>query len=121
METQRINVFVLADNALVVNGLRHYLEDRFGDGINITGFYDNRSCLKKISDDTHIVVLDYFIGGRSGMETLRCIRAINSETEVIMHSSNEDVAVAINAYTRGEKGLFNISKKYTYQLAKQYS
>jgi DNA-binding NtrC family response regulator len=117
----KINIFILADNVLVVNGLRHYLEDRFKERVSVSGFYETKSCLKNINGQTHLVVLDYFIGGRSGKETLRLIKAVNDETEVIMHSSNEDVAAAVNAFMHGEKGLFNMTRKFKYKLDRQFS
>src|SRR5258706_15613810 len=101
MERENLNLFILADNALVVNGLKHYLEERFNSRIRVYSFYDTKSCLKKVNRHTNVVVLDYFIGGRSGMEALRCIKALNPETEIIFHSSNDDVMAAVNAYLKG--------------------
>lgn len=94
---EKLNVFIVADNALVVNGLKHYLKNKFGE-IDITNFYDSRSCLKKINEKTQIVVIDHFIHGRSGMDTLMSIKTINPHTEVIMHTSGEDVASYLDLY-----------------------
>ena len=50
---EKLNVFIVADNALVVNGLKHYLKNKFGD-IDITNFYDSRSCLKNGRRERHV-------------------------------------------------------------------
>ncbi|MCW3075904.1 MAG: hypothetical protein JWO32_513 [Bacteroidetes bacterium] len=102
---EKINLFIVADNALVANGLKHYLRNQFGD-INIFNFYDSRSCLKKIKKDTQVVVLDNVIHGRSGVETMRSIKTINPETEVIMHTSGEEVASFLRILYKGKNYQF---------------
>lgn len=87
----KLNLFIVADNALVANGLKHYLQNKFED-IQVTNFYDSRSCLKKINKQTQIVVIDQNINGKTAVDTLRSIKTINPETEVVLHTSCEDVA-----------------------------
>jgi DNA-binding NtrC family response regulator len=94
---EKMNVFIVADNALVANGLRHFLGKKFKD-ITITRFYDCRTCLKRITRDTAVVILDHTIHGRSGEEALRSVKTINPNTEVIMHTSAEDVASMLEIY-----------------------
>jgi DNA-binding NarL/FixJ family response regulator len=102
MDTQTLNVFILSDNALVVNGLRHSLESKFRQNIRVTGFYDSRNCIKKVDENTHVVILDYFLEGKSCIPTLKCIQAINPKCRIIMHSCFEDVASAIESLMVGE-------------------
>lgn len=94
---EKLNLFIVADNALVVNGLKHYLRNQFED-IEVTNFYDSRSCLKKINKQTQIVVIDQNINDKTGVDTLRSIKTINPETEVVVHTSREDVAAFLNLY-----------------------
>ncbi len=100
---QGINLFIVDDNPLVIADLKNYLENRFKTGINISSFGNGESCLNKMDKDTHIVVLDYFMEGKNGMEVLKSIKALNPKTEVIMLTSNEDVAVAIESFRTGAK------------------
>jgi len=102
MKMQKLNLFIVANNALVVNGLKHFLEDRFGDGLNISNFYSSKSCLKNLKGDTQVIVMDYFLQGRSASEILKSINNINPNTRVVMHSSGEDVAAWIELYCRNE-------------------
>lgn len=101
METQGMNLFIVDDNKLVVADLKHYLQEKLGVSLNISTFNDGESCLQKIDKETHIVILDYFLNGQNGLEILKLIKAKNPKTEVIMLSSNEDIALAIQTFRNG--------------------
>ena len=103
METQGTNLFIVDDNKLMVIDLKHYLKNRFGGSVNISTFYDGESCLEEVDKDTNIVILDYFLEGKNGLETLKAIKAINPKTEVIMLSGNKDIALAIETFRMGAK------------------
>ncbi|MGZ4054079.1 MAG: response regulator [Bacteroidia bacterium] len=100
MQTQGLNLFIVDDNKLVVADLKNYLQTRFGLSLKVSAFYDGESCLEKVDKDTHIVILDYFLEGKNGVEILKNIKSINPETEVML-SGNEDVAVAIESFRNG--------------------
>ena len=101
METQALNIFIVDDNKSMVAGLKHYIQNRFGNRANISTFYDGESCLEKIDRTTHIVILDYFLGGKNGLEILKEIKNINPNTEVIMLSSNDDIGLRIASFKIG--------------------
>ena len=101
METQGLNLFIVDDNKLMVATLKDYLQNRFGLGIQISTFHDGESCIAKIDKETHIVILDYFMKGKNGLDTLKSIKAINPKTEVIMLSGNEDMALVIDSFRAG--------------------
>jgi two-component system OmpR family response regulator len=101
MRAPGINIFLVDDNRLTVTDLKHFLNNRFGTDLNISVFNDGESCLKKIDKETHIVILDYFLDGKNGLEVLKLIKEINPKTEVIMLSSNEDIVLAIDTFRNG--------------------
>lgn len=101
METQGINLFIVDDNKLVSADLKYYLINKFGTGVKISTFTDGESCLNKIDKHTHIVILDYFLNGQNGLEVLKSIKAINSKTEVIMFTNNEDISMAVESFRMG--------------------
>lgn len=103
METQGMNLFIVDDNKLLVADLKLYLQNRFGTNVNISTFNDGESCLEKVDKDTHIVILDYFLDGKDGLEILKSIKKINEKTEVIMLSSNENLVIAIETLRAGAK------------------
>ncbi len=103
MEAQGTNLFIVDDNPLVIADLRNYLENRFGLNLRISTFTDGESCLRKLTKDINIVILDYFMEGKNGLDVLKSIKTISPKTEVIMLSSNENVAVAIESFRLGAK------------------
>ena len=103
METQGTNLFIVDDNRLSATDLKHYLQNRFGKDITVTTFENGESCLLKVNNDTHIVILDYFLEGKNGLEILKSIKKINPNTEVIMLSGNEDMGLAIETFRAGAK------------------
>ena len=101
METQKMNLFIVDDDKLVVSDLKIYLNYKFGTDINISTFSDGESCLEKVDKNTNLVILDYMLNGKNGLEVLKLIKAINPKTEVIMLSSNEDIVLAIQSFRSG--------------------
>jgi DNA-binding NarL/FixJ family response regulator len=101
MQAQGINLFIVDDNKLVLTDLKLYLQNRFGSDLNISTFNSGEGCLEKVSENTNIVILDYFLGGKNGLEILKLIKKKNPKTEVIMLSSNEDIALAIQSFKNG--------------------
>ena len=101
MNTEKLNLFIVDDNAILLTGLRNYLVTRFGEGLNITTFLTGKSALTKIDENTNIVILDYHLNGENGNDVLKSIKNINPKTEVIMLTSNEDIGVAIDSFRKG--------------------
>ena len=103
MRKHVVNLFIVDDDKLTATLLKHLLESKLRDHINITTFEDGESCLKKIDSDTHIIILDYFMKAINGLEVLKAIKVINPKAEVIMLTSNEDDIIAIEALRAGAK------------------
>ena len=103
MKPQKLNLFIVDDSALMANDLKLFLENKFGTDLAITNFTNGESCLKMVNDQTHIVILDYFLEGENGLEILKSIKSLNPNTEVIMLSGNDDIAVAIQTFRAGAK------------------
>jgi DNA-binding NtrC family response regulator len=103
METQGLNLFIVDDNKLMVSTLKSYLTNRFGTDLRISTFHDGESALEKLSPDTHMVILDYYMEGKNGLDVLKSIKAVNPHTEVIMLSGNEDMGLAVESFRAGAK------------------
>ncbi len=101
MQTQGLNLFIVDDNKIMVETMKQYLQSRFGRDINISTFNDGESCLAKVDKDTNIVILDYYMEGKNGLEVLKSIKVINPNTEVIMLSNNENMALAVETFRAG--------------------
>ena len=103
MENQEINIFIVDDDKFIVTSLKHFIQNRFKFGVKVSTFYDGESCLKKVDKKTDIVILDYFMEGKNGLETLKAIKMINPKTEVVMLSNNEDISLALETFRAGAK------------------
>jgi DNA-binding NtrC family response regulator len=84
-----------------VQGLRNYLGKRFGIKLNISIYFGGESALKKVDQDTSIVILDYFIPHENGNDIQENIEKINPKTQVIMLTSNEEIGIAIESFRKG--------------------
>ncbi len=120
MRTKELNLFILADNALVVNGLRHFLEDRFGASVRISQFFDVKSFLKQVSHTTDAVVVDYSVEGKKGSDIIKAVKDLNPHTEAIFHSSNEEIAATVRGLIR-EVNSQPAPVSYAFKLDDQYN
>ena len=104
METTTLKVLIAANNALVVNGLRHSLERKYGSGIRVTCSYDLKSCLRNIGFGQDVVVLDEHLDGVNVEELHRKIKTIDPAVFTTIHTSDSDVSEFINELIFGESG-----------------
>ncbi len=108
MENQKLNVYIVDDNKMMAGSLRKYLKNRFGDKIDISLYFSGDSAMRMMHEHIHLVILDYYLNekgkaSKNGVEVLKGIKDHFPQTEVIMHTSNEDVAVAIESMRVGAK------------------
>jgi DNA-binding NtrC family response regulator len=95
------NLFIVEDNLATAKELQQFLENKFGNDLIISIFMDGDSVLKSVDKNTRIVILDYDLRGEKANELLKAIKRLNSKTEVIILSSNEDIATAIDSFRKG--------------------
>ncbi len=108
METQSLNVFILNDDVMIAGKLRRYLKKRFGDKLNISLFFTSRSCLRMINGQVDLVVVDDYLqetahSGIPGIDMLQKVKQKDPKTQVVILSSDEDVATAVEAMKLGAK------------------
>ena len=117
MNNYPTNIFIVDDDPMIIKLLQKYLGDRFGNTLNISTFLSGESALKNVDENTKIVILDYYIPTQNGNDVLKAIKCINSKTDVIMFTSNEDIGNAIESFRdgatdyviKGEKALSRIN------------
>lgn len=99
MNNEKIKLFLIDDDAVFLKLLEiDFLEHA---DFNIETFPTGELCVKSLSGNPDIIVLDYHLDGVdrdaiNGIETLDQIRAFNPEIPVIMLSSQDKIDVAIN-------------------------
>jgi hypothetical protein len=84
-------VFIVAENALVVNGLRHLLQERYSGLIQVTCFFDFKSCLRNVKEGCNILITDPLLDGKRGPEVVLSVKLISPRTKVLIYCSTEDV------------------------------
>ena len=68
------HILVVEDDAAIREGVRILLE---GEGYIVQEAEDGYQCLKKVSDDIDLVILDIMMPGISGIKTCEEIRKIS--------------------------------------------
>lgn len=99
METNRIKLFLVDDDALLLKAM----EIDFLQHTNfiIETYATGELCVENLSKNPDIIVLDYHLDGitkdaMNGVDTLDKIKAVLPELPVIMLSSQDKIDVAIN-------------------------
>ena len=105
MNTQKHNIYIVDDNAVKAGALRKFLLNRFDNKVTISLYFNGSSCLRSMHNNVQLVILNYMGKNHEntthGVEVLKMIKNRFPKTEVIMHSSNENVAVAVDAIQSG--------------------
>jgi len=97
-------VFLVDDNELQLAALADYLSGN--EALQITTFATGEECLGKLHLNPDVVVLDFNLDSvdrhaANGMEILEQIRKYNQSTRVIILSSQEKYAVALQTISKG--------------------
>ncbi|HYC30018.1 MAG TPA: hypothetical protein VEB42_14395 [Chitinophagaceae bacterium] len=117
MERTPLKVHIAADNALVVNGLRHSLERRYGSVIRVTCSYDLKNCLRNLGFGQDVVVVDDRIDGINGEDLHRKILSVDNSVALTTHVSDEQVAGFIYTILYNEP--MSVIRKFTHKLEDQ--
>ncbi len=94
-----LNLLIIDDNRLIIDSLTKYLVDRYGSRISIASFVNAESCLLKMDDKSHVLILDYFSGPedkvKNGLDMYHTIKMKKPGAKATVFSSSGDVASAI--------------------------
>jgi DNA-binding NarL/FixJ family response regulator len=110
MQSKTQNLFLLEDNPLSSNRIANFLEKKFPNSLVISSFASGDALLRAIDQNTTIVVLDYDLKAESANQLLKQIKSKNPQTEVIVLSSDDAVATAIDAYRKGARSFVSKNK-----------
>lgn len=136
MPTKSYKIFLVDDDIKTLIMLKHHLENKIKQELTVNVFAYGENCLDRLSEKPDIIVLDYYLSeiredAQTGVEILKKIKAINPNIEVIMMSSQEDMATALETIRSGaceyiikneksleqlEKAIQNIIQKKEQQL-----
>jgi two-component system OmpR family response regulator len=96
---KKILIFLVDDDALFLKSLE--MEFTMNTESVVKAFATGEQCLKSISLNPDVVILDYHLNGVlknaiNGLETLDKIKKANPNIPVIMLSSQDKIEVAVN-------------------------
>jgi two-component system, OmpR family, response regulator len=124
IKEKKILLFLVDDDPLFLKALE--IEFAQNTGSAIRTFATGELCLKNISLNPDIIVLDYHLdsvekNAINGLETLDRIKAINPLIPVIMLSSQDKIEVAVNCmkhqafdyYVKSETAFLRLQKAIT--------
>ncbi|MDQ3110264.1 MAG: response regulator [Bacteroidota bacterium] len=101
------NVFIVDDDQfyLAALGFRLMKESK-NNGTKIYCYATGEECLRNMDLDPSVVILDYNLdsstpASMSGLRTLRKIKAIKPDVDVILLSAQSDIDVALEIYEAG--------------------
>jgi DNA-binding NarL/FixJ family response regulator len=98
-EDKKILLFLVDDDPLFLKELEIEFSQNTGSAIRT--FSTGELCLKELSLNPDIIILDYHLddvekNAINGLETLDRIKAVNPRIPVIMLSSQDKIEVAVN-------------------------
>ena len=97
-------IFIVDDDEMLTEALQDYLTRKGGH--DIKSFQTGEECLKQLSDEPDIIILDYYLNtvhanAANGMEILQSIKKHNPHIHIIMLSSQERYGVAMQTIQKG--------------------
>ena len=97
-------IFIVDDDTMLTEALQDYLTRKTAHTIH--SFHTGEECLKHLSEAPDIIILDYYLNtvqkdAANGMEILQTIKKHYPGIHIIMLSSQERYAVAMQTIQKG--------------------
>lgn len=117
MESTTLKTVIVSRYALVGNGLKKRLQEQFNGKLSVSATIDVSGFLERVST-YDVVILDYMIDDNNYVSVSNKIKQLSPPTQIVMHSSADDVIAAINAIADGKDPAS--VKKYSHKLHDQF-
>lgn len=97
-------IFIVDDDMMLTEAFKDYLTRKTAHEIHV--FSTGEECLKHLSENPEIIILDYYLNtvqkdAANGMEILQVIKKHYPGIHVIMLSSQERYAIALQTIQKG--------------------
>ncbi len=92
-------IFLIDDDSIFCRGVQRALEND-GD-TDVTYFNSGEDFLSNLHQLPDIVIVDFHLPGKNGIEILKQIKQYNDETAVIILSGQERIEIVVEAYQNG--------------------
>lgn len=115
-KTRNPLIFVVQDSVVYKDLIIGYLKSHKYQ--NVKTFKNGEECLKGLTVQPDLVVLDYAYQGMNGLELMRKIKEKYPETDFIFLSAQNDVEVAVKLMKVGAADYIVKNEKAPYNLTK---
>jgi CheY-like chemotaxis protein len=100
MKTPRLTIFLVEDNDLDSMFLDYKLRETLVN-YNLVTFNNGEECVRNLHLEPDLVILDYMLGGKNGLQILEQIKLINDNIPVVLISQQREVEVVVEAFHKG--------------------
>jgi DNA-binding NtrC family response regulator len=104
-ENKQLQVYIVDEDRIMTEALQADLKRKFGSKVHIDICNDPAKCLGAINDNTHMVILAYDKAKKkepiNGVQIIKQIKEKNATTQVVVHSSNDDIHLVIESLRVG--------------------
>lgn len=92
-------LFIIEDDPLVAGFMKRAAEQL--PNMEVTHYINAQHCIENLHQRPDIVAINYHLPDVNGLELMQKIKNVNSDTDVIVVSGQEQVDVVVQAYKNG--------------------
>ncbi|HEV7231275.1 MAG TPA: hypothetical protein VGO45_08105 [Bacteroidia bacterium] len=106
MEDRILRVFIVDNNKKRALSLRRYLRRTFQKSLDVSVYFNEKSSLAVMNTTPHVIVLNFYLNdkeytGERGMNLLQVMKGRYPESQILLMSSDEAIAQAIQEARSG--------------------
>lgn len=100
MRTPKLTIFLVEDNEMDSMFLDYKLRETLFN-FNLVSFTTGEECIRNLHLEPDLVILDYMLGGKNGLEVLKQVKSISEHIPVVLISQQRDIEVVVEAFHQG--------------------
>lgn len=100
MRTSKLTIFLVEDNEMDSLFMDHKLRETLMN-YDLVTFSTGEECIRHLHLEPDLVLLDYMLAGKNGLEILKQVKRMNSNIPVVLISNQREVEVVVEAFHHG--------------------
>jgi DNA-binding NarL/FixJ family response regulator len=97
-----LTIFIVEDNSMYAKAMELFLKTGFSNIKEVKVFPVGETCLMELHKNPDLIIMDYFLNTKfpdaeTGLEIIKQIRAIRPQQNIVVLSSQNDIAVVLEA------------------------
>ena len=102
MNHKKPTLFVIEDQPIYSLAIDTRLKNVFNYNVRI--FQTGEECLKHLDEQPDLIVMDYYLPGMNGLETMRAIKKQQPHLPIIFLSGQQEINAVLDAIQEGADG-----------------